>query len=101
MSVYPNIEELTPTQLVAYYMTSSYLYYKQDKSVLSDPDYDRLCKRLIECWKKAKHPHKRRIKIKDLEAGTGYAIKNYPARVVGAAELWFQEWERESAKSSV
>lgn len=96
MTVYPNIEELSPRQLVAYFMTSSYLYYKKDKAVLSDVDYDRLCKRLLECWKEAKHPHKRRIKMNDLEAGTGFAIKNYPNRVIGAAEVWYEEWKKEN-----
>ena len=96
MTVYPNISELPPSQLVSYYMTSSYLYYKKDKSVLTDEDFDLLCKRLLSEWKDAKHPHKRRIKKVDLEAGTGYAIKNYPTRVIGAAEYWFQEWEKEN-----
>jgi NAD-dependent DNA ligase len=93
--LYPDIETLNPSQLVAYFMSSSYLYYKKDKQVLSDEDFDRLCKRLLENWDKAKHPHKRRIKRKDLEAGTGFAIKNYPNRVIGAAELWYEMWEAE------
>jgi NAD-dependent DNA ligase len=96
MTVYPNISELAPSQLVSYYMTSSYLYYKKDKSVLTDEDFDLLCKRLLNEWKNAKHPHKRRIKKVDLESGTGYAIKNYPTRVVGAAEYWYSQWEEEN-----
>lgn len=99
MTVYPNINELSPTQLVAYFMTSSYLYYKKDKAVLTDEDFDLLCKRLLENWNKAKHPHKRRIKKNDLEAGTGYAIKNYPTRVIGAAEYWYAQWEKENGSS--
>lgn len=95
VSVYPVVNDLTPQQLVAYFMTSSYLYYKKDKQVLTDEDFDILCKRLLENWDKAKHPHKRRIKRNDLEAGTGYAIKNYPNRVIGAAEMWFTEWQKE------
>lgn len=96
MSVYPNVSELSPNQLVAYFMTSSYLYYKKDKAVLSDGDYDLLCKRLLENWRQAKHEHKKWIKKKDLEAGTGYAISLYPTRVVGAAEAWFALWEKEN-----
>ena len=95
MSVYPNVNELNPNQLVAYFMTSSYLYYKKDKAVLFDTDYDLLCKRLLENWGQAKHEHKKYIKKKDLEAGTGYAIKSYPQRVIGAAECWFEQWEKE------
>jgi len=96
MSVYPNVNELNPNQLVAYFMTSSYLYYKKDKAVLSDTDYDLLCKRLLDNWRQAKHEHKKYIKKKDLEAGTGYAIRLYPQRVIGAAEYWFAQWEKEN-----
>jgi NAD-dependent DNA ligase len=96
MSVYPNVNELNPNQLVSYFMTSSYLYYKKDKAVLSDTDYDLLCKRLLENWRQAKHEHKKYIKKKDLEAGTGYAIRLYPQRVIGAAEYWFAQWEKEN-----
>jgi len=47
-----------------------------------------LCKRMLENWKKIRHPHKRLIKKKDLEAGTGYAIKKYPTIVMSSAERW-------------
>ena len=89
--IYPDIKTIHPNRLVPYYMMSSYLYYKTDRSVLSDGDFDQLCKRMLNEWKIIKHPHKRRVKRKDLEAGTGYQIKKYPTIVMSAAERWYNE----------
>jgi hypothetical protein len=69
---------------------SSYLYYRKDEIKLSDGDFDTLCKRMLENWKQIRHPHKRLIKKKDLEAGTGYAIKKYPTIVMSSAERWLK-----------
>ena len=83
-----NIEDISIHCLVPIYLMSSYLYYKKDTSKISDGEFDLLCKRMLENWKEIKHPHKRLIKKKDLEAGTGYAIRKYPTIVMSSAERW-------------
>jgi NAD-dependent DNA ligase len=75
---------------------SSYLYYKKDKSVLSDTDYDVMCKRIISEWNTIKHPHKKFVKKEALVAGTGYHIKKYPTITMSAGELWYSNWEKEN-----
>ena len=83
-----NIEDISINRLVPIYLMSSYLYYRKDESKLSDGEFDMLCKRMLDNWKQIKHPHKRLIRKKDLEAGTGYAIKKYPTIVISSAERW-------------
>ena len=95
MSVHPDIDTIHPNRLISYYMMSSYLYYKKDKNVLSDGDYDKMCTRILTEWKDIKHQHKRRVNRKSLGAGTGYQIKNYPTIVMSAAEGWYQDWRKE------
>jgi len=72
------------------YLMSSCLYYEEDAHVLSDYQYDVLCKELLEGWDDVDHYHKHLITKEDLQAGTGYAIK-YPLIVVGAARLWHRQ----------
>ena len=83
-----NIEDISINRLVPIYLMSSYLYYRKDESKLSDGEFDMLCKRMLDNWKQINHPHKRLIRKKDLEAGTGYAIKKYPTIVISSAERW-------------
>tara|TARA_B100000700_G_C15060776_1_gene865610 strand:- start:6352 stop:6627 length:276 start_codon:yes stop_codon:yes gene_type:complete len=83
-----NINEISIHRLVPIYLMSSYLYYRKDSHKLSDGEFDTLCKRMLDNWTKIRHPHKRLIKKKDLEAGTGYAIKKYPTIVMSSAERW-------------
>ena len=83
-----NIDDISIHRLVPIYLMSSYLYYRKDESKLSDGEFDMLCKRMLDNWKQIKHPHKRLIRKKDLEAGTGYAIKKYPTIVMSSAERW-------------
>lgn len=82
------IDEISIHRTVPIYLMSSYLYYKKGENVISDGEFDMLCKRMLENWKQIKHPHKKLIKKKDLEAGTGYAIKKYPTIVMSSAERW-------------
>ena len=69
---------------------SSYLYYHADAQVLSDADYDEICKLLLFEWDNISHPHKGLVTRADLEAGTGYAIK-YTNMIKGAAMAWLAE----------
>ena len=93
-SVYPDIQAISPNRLIPYYLMSSYLYYKKDKSVLSDGDYDLMCKRMLNKWNSIKHPHKKLVNKNALEAGTGYDIRKYPTITMRAAELWYSDWEK-------
>ena len=96
MTAYPNINELKPNQLLTYYLTSSYLYYKEDTTVLTDTDYDLLCKRLLNEFDNVTHHHKSLVEKESLGAGTGYGLQEYPMRVVYAAIHWHKEWLGES-----
>jgi len=82
-----NIETLHINRLVPFYLMSSYLYYKEDRQVLTDEDFDRLAKRLLDNWDKVEHMHKHLITKEDLQAGTGYAIQ-YTQRIINAAKSW-------------
>ncbi len=85
-----NIETLHINRLVPFYLMSSYLYYKEDRQVLTDEDFDRLAKRLLDNWDSVEHMHKHLISKEDLQAGTGYAIK-YTQRIINAAKNWIGE----------
>lgn len=80
--------DLTINQKFVKYLMSCYLYYEEGRSVLSDAEFDALCKELLERWDEITHRHKALITKEDLEAGTGYAIK-YPNIVIGAARHWW------------
>lgn len=67
------------------YLVTSYHYYERCKSLITDHEYDRLCKELAAGWKTLQHQHKHCTDLGQLQAGTGYAIK-YPRMVIGAAE---------------
>ena len=70
--------------LVPYYLMYSYAYYKENESLISDHEYDDICKQLIEKWDTINHWHKPLLNLESLEAGTGYDIQ-YPKRVIYAA----------------
>ena len=87
------LEELSPNRCVAFYMMSSYLYYEQDKHVLSDGMFDNICKKILSKWDDITHPHKELIDKEQLKAGTGYYLK-YTNMIKGAAESWYKESEK-------
>ncbi|KPK10625.1 MAG: hypothetical protein AMJ56_07595 [Anaerolineae bacterium SG8_19] len=62
------------------YLIHSYLYYIMNTPVISDSEYDKLCKRLLDSG--AEHEL---ISREDLAAGTGYSIKEYPADIIAEA----------------
>ena len=78
---------------VPWYLITSYLYYHRNESIISDPLFDEMCKRMLDNWSDIKHPHKRLIKKSDLEAGTGFALKerSYPNITKSAAIQLLQE----------
>lgn len=74
--------------MVAWYLMSSFLYYTQEVSLLSDHHFDLMCKRMLDEWETLQHPHKVHIDVAQLAAGTGYAIEwdTLPGIVKSAAE---------------
>lgn len=82
-----NVTNGNRNMLVPWYLMSSYLYYCEDISILSDELYDVLCKRLHKHWGIVKHRHKHIIQQQYLVAGTGYYLseKEYPNICKGAA----------------
>jgi hypothetical protein len=97
-SNYPDVSTISGYRLISYYLMSSFLYYKKDTAVLTDPDYDTMCKRILAEWKDIKHQHKRKVNRKALEAGTGYQIKSYPLITQSAAIGWLSDWEKEQSQ---
>ena len=90
----PLIKNLNKNLLVPYYLMSSYLYYKEDKAVLLDSEFDLVCQRLLDEWDDIVHWHKELINKDDLSAGTGYAIGEYPNRVKYAALSFYSKYGR-------
>tara|TARA_B110000090_G_scaffold215_1_gene198 strand:- start:295 stop:585 length:291 start_codon:yes stop_codon:yes gene_type:complete len=73
-----------PNMLVPYYLIHSYLYYEKDNPIVSDEEYDRICKMLYESYDTVKHCHKHLIDKETLLSGTGFHLK-YNSRIRGAA----------------
>lgn len=66
------------------YMVTSYLYYELCKSVITDHEFDRLCKELAAGWDDFEHQHKHCTDKGSMVAATGYA-NEYPLMVRNAA----------------
>ena len=80
MKTQSDISNMTPNQLVAWFMIGSYAYYKVGKRVMKDEDFDYLVTRLRLVLSKSTHPHKKLIKPGHLKSMSGYNIK-YPTIV--------------------
>lgn len=82
--------ELEKTEsFIACFLTSSYLYYlhPEARGICSDETFDWCCKRMVEDWDYIVHQHKHLIKLEDLKAGTGFALRehDYPGIVKSVA----------------
>jgi len=53
----------------------SYLYYVMNEPIISDMEYDELCKELKDKWDSVEHYHKHLIDKQSLGAGTGYQLE--------------------------
>lgn len=69
---------------VPWYLMASYAYYEQDRPILSDSVFDRLAKKMFDCWEQIEHMHKHCLNKDMLEAGT--YLGDYPTRVRYALE---------------
>ena len=74
------------------FLMASYAYYHSNSpfSFMSDCEYDRIAKDLLDNWDSFEHQHKRLITKQDLECGSLYALKeqDYPRIIVGAVNMW-------------
>ena len=86
------IDNMVANMLVPYYLMSCYLYYEKNVQVLSDQEFDTVCKRLLDEWDSVQHFHKHLITKQDLVAGTGYALK-YNNRIKNGALAWYAKYE--------
>ena len=86
-----NVIDTNPNMLVNWYLMASYLYYHEDKSLVTDELYDEICQRLLVLLPTIEHPHKHFIEVEALKAGTGYQLKTYPSIVKKAALRVYKE----------
>ena len=93
MKTKSEIKNMTPNQLVSWFMIASYAYYDlgDASDIMDDPTFDFLVSRLKETYDDADHYHKKYITMDHLEAGTGYDIE-YPNIVKGAYKSYVREW---------
>lgn len=80
------IEKKKYEQLLRMFLTFSYTYYIQDYPLVSDGEYDNVCKTLLDGWNSGWTPSQNIGFINGdvLSAGTGFHIpaNKYPFRVV-------------------
>ena len=79
-----DVWRVNPNMLVPYYLMHSYIYYELNDSIITDYEYDELCKELKDKWEDIKHYHKHLVDVTALGAGTGYQVK-YNQRIANAA----------------
>lgn len=76
-----------PGAAVAWWLMSSFLYYHQDESIISDGMYEELAAFLLEHWETIRHPHRHLIRKEDLTAGSAFhlTVDQYPSIARSAA----------------
>ena len=84
------VDSVSLNRLIPIFLMSSYLYYEKNKSVLTDEQFDNVCKKLYNNWEKVTHMHKHLISKDDLLAGSGYGIK-YTNMIKGGAMSWYKQ----------
>ena len=92
---YPKLNNNTKGgKLLQVYLMASFLYYRMNRSPLSDEKFDAVCGALLTELDNFEHPHKHLVTREDLMCGTGFAIRTYPRIVMQAAQIWWDEIER-------
>lgn len=77
--------------LVPKYLIHSYLYYEKDVNIISDEEFNAICKELLENFDIIEHPHKYLIDKESLRANTGYDLK-YPTIAKHCAIIRYKEF---------
>lgn len=80
-----DIQNESLDKLVSVYMVASFCYHKLNETIISDDDYDQVCRRLLHNYDNITHQHKKYLDKGALRAGSGFHITNYPiiVRTVG------------------
>ena len=74
-----------PDACISWALMASFLYYKEDKNLMTDEQFDQLMRRIFKDWKKIKHPHKKLFaENKKTNNISGFNLE-YPLIVKGAA----------------
>lgn len=76
--------------LVPKYLIHSYLYYEQDTNLISDEEFNSICKKLLDNFDEIEHPHKYLLDKESLKANTGFTIQ-YPSIVKHCAKIRHKE----------
>ena len=76
--------------LVPKYLIHSYLYYEQDTNLISDEEFNSICKKLLDNFDEIEHPHKYLLDKESLKANTEFTIK-YPSIVKHCAKIRYKE----------
>ncbi len=85
-----DVDEMTPNQLVSWFMIAGYAYYEAGLRVMEDEDFDWLVERLKVHWGEIEHPHRELITPGHLEAATAFDI-NFPTIAKYAAHNYLKE----------
>lgn len=56
---------------VAWWLISSYAYYREGVSLLQDPTFDKMSKYILDNWNSLEHKHKHLVDYEGLSAGSG------------------------------
>jgi len=83
------LNNISNNRLVPIYLMSSYLYYECDKNVLTDSQFDYLCKKILDNWDSIDHMHKHLLDKETLKAGSGYGIE-YTNLIMSASLDWYE-----------
>ena len=76
---------------IAKYLMCAYAYYVEDKPLISDTEFDKLSKEILENYDTIEHRHKHLITKEDLEAGT--FLGKYPSIIEGAVRAYRKEFK--------
>jgi len=95
------LELNNPNLALVYYLMSCYLYYYKHQNILTDDDFNKLCKYLYQNYDVINHQHKHLVTKEDLKASTGYSIKEYPIIVKVSAELWLENFVDYCRKNNI
>ena len=79
-----DVWRVNPNMLVPYYLMHSFIYYEINDSIITDYEYDEICRELKDKWDDVTHYHKHLIDVNALGAGTGYQVK-YNKRIENAS----------------
>jgi len=88
------IRLINPNQMFEDYVFHSLLYYALDTSVISDYEFDKLCRDLLAVWPQVTHPDRGVTDESALQAGTGFQIgPNWPQWAINRAhDLGIEHW---------